>query len=389
MDLPNLDAIRRSIPALSESIFLNTAGIGPTPQPVLDRLTQEFTDIARHGPPTLVDPAKASERTARTRARIGRFFGVAPEDVCFTQGVSDGFGIVVNGFDWSPGDELIITDEEHPAFEVSALHLAKRRGALVKRLVLTDDPEAILSNLRALLTARTRLVALSHVTTDTGTRIPVESICRLCHERGVPVACDGAQAAGQFPVDLAAMGVDFYCVLAYKWLLGPYGAGLLYVNRAWHQKLEVTLAGSRSARGIDRSKGTCEFLETAQRFEGGPMSMPLFHAFAETLDFVESVGLDKIHALGTKRAACLREALRRIPGVTVHSPSGPETSTAIVAFSIEGKGGRDVSSALRAKRIIQRPAFLKFNGVRISPAFFSSDAEIETLITAVREIAKK
>ncbi|MSS71571.1 MAG: aminotransferase class V-fold PLP-dependent enzyme [Candidatus Latescibacteria bacterium] len=389
MDLPNIDAIRRSIPALSELILLNTAGIGPTPQPVLDRLTQEFTDITQHGPPTHVDPAKASERTARARARIGRFFGVTPEDVCFTQGVSDGFGIVINGLDWKPGDELIITDEEHPAFEVSALHLAKRKGIVIKRLALADNPEVILSSFKTLLTARTRLAALSHVTTDTGTRLPVESICRLCHDHGIPVACDGAQSAGQFPVDLAAMGVDFYCVLAYKWLLGPYGAGLLYVNQAWHQKLEVTLAGSRSARGINRSKGACEFLENAQRFEGGPISMPLFHAFAETLDFIESIGLDRIHALGTERAAYLREALQKIPGVTIQSPSGPATSTAIVAFSIEGKGGGDVSSALRAKRIVQRPAFLKFNGVRVSPAFFTSDAEIETLITAVREIAKK
>jgi L-cysteine/cystine lyase len=335
-----------------------------------------------------VDPAKAVERTALTRARIGRFFGVAPEEVCFTQGVSDAFGIVINGLDWKPGDELIITDEEHPAFEVSALHVARRRGIVVKRLALADDPEAILSNLKALLTSRTRLAALSHVTTDTGARLPMESICGLCHDRGIPVACDGAQSAGQFPVDLGAMGADFYCVLAYKWLLGPYGAGLLYVNRAWHEKLEVTLAGSRSARGIDRSKGTYAFLENAQRFEGGPISMPLFHAFAGALDFIESVGPDRIHALGMARAAHLREAFQKIPGVTIQSPGGPDTSTAIVAFSIEGKGGGDVSSALRARRIVQRPAFLKFSGVRISPAFFTSDAEVETLIGAVREIAK-
>jgi len=389
MDLPNLDAIRRSIPALSESIFLNTAGIGPTPQPVLDRLTKEFTEVALHGPPSLMDPGRSGERVAETRARIGQFFGVAPEDICFTNGVSDGFGIVANGFDWRQGDEMVITDEEHPAFEMSALHLARRRGISVKRLTLTDDPEAILSNLKALLTPRTRLVALSHVTTDTGTRIPAEAVCRLCHERDIPVAFDGAQAAGQFPVDLAAMGADFYCVLSYKWLLGPYGAGCLYVSRAWQQRLGVTMAGARCARRIDRRQGDYEFQDSAQRFECGPMPAPLFHAFAGALDFLEPVGLEQVHALGLKRAAHLREALGKIPGVIVQGPSGPETSTAIVAFSVEGKGGGDVSSALRAKRIIQRPAFLKFSGVRIAPAFFTSDAEVETLIGAVREIAKK
>jgi L-cysteine/cystine lyase len=389
MNLPNLDAIRRSIPALSESIFLNTAGIGPTPQPVLDRLTREFADIARHGPPSLMDPRRSGERVAETRARIGRFFGVAPEDICFTNGVSDGFGIVANGFDWRPGDEVVITDEEHPAFEMSALHLARRRGVVVRRLTLADDPEAILSNLQALLTPRTRLAALSHVTTDTGTRLPAEAVCRLCHERGIPVAFDGAQAAGQLPVDLAAMGADFYCVLSYKWLLGPYGAGCLYVSRAWRQRLEVTMAGARSARRIDRRTGDYEFQDSAQRFECGPMPAPLFHAFAEALDFLESVGLEQVHALGLRRAAHLREALSEIPGVVVQGPSGPETSTAIVAFSVEGRGGGDVSSALRARRIIQRPAFLKFSGVRVAPAFFTSDAEVETLIEAVREIAKQ
>lgn len=388
MNLPNLDAIRRSIPALSESIFMNTAGIGPTPRPVLDRITREFTDIARHGPPSLMDPKGSGERAAETRGRIARFFGVTPEEVCFTQGVSDGFGIVGNGFDWRPGDEMIITDEEHPAFETLALHLARRRGIVVRRLTLSDDPEAMLSGLKGLLTGRTRLVALSHVATDTGTRVPEKAICDLCHEYDIPVAFDGAQAAGQFPVDLRAMGADFYCVLSYKWLLGPYGAGCLYVRREQIEKLEVTMAGARTPRRIDRQSGAYAFQPSALRFECGPAPMPLFHGFSETLDFIDGVGTGQIHTLGAAHAAHLREGLGKTRGVTVQSPSGPDTSTAIVAFTVEGKPGGDVTAALRAKGIVQRATGLKFSGVRIAPAFFSTDAEIEKVIEAVREIAR-
>ena len=388
MNLSNVDAIRREIPALSESTFFNTAGIGPTPRPVLDRITQAFTDIAQHGPPSLMAPAKASDRIAETRGRIARFFGATPEEICFAQGVSDAFGIVANGFDWRAGDEMVITDEEHPAFEVLALHLARRRGIVVKRLALADDPEAILSGLKALLTGRTRLVALSHVTTDTGTRVPAEAICTLCHAQGVPVAYDGAQAAGQFPIDLRAVGADFYCVLSYKWLLGPYGAGCLYVRREWVDRLEVVMAGSRAARQIDRKTGDYALQASAARFECGPAPMPLFQGFAASLDFLDGVGTGQIHALGMSRAAHLREALRKVSGVTVHSPSGPETSTAIVAFSVEGKPGGEVTAALRARGIVQRATALKFSGVRIAPAFFNTDAEVEKVVAAVREIAK-
>jgi L-cysteine/cystine lyase len=388
MDHPNLTAIRQALPALSESIFMNTGGIGPTPRPVLDRVTREFEDIARHGPPSIMDPGRASERLTETRTRIARFFGADPGDLCFTRGVSDGFGIVSNGIDWRTGDEMVLTDEEHPAFDMNALHLAKRKGIVIRRLPLPDDGEAILKGLRDLLSVRTKLVALSHVTTDTGTRVPAEAICRLCHERGVPVVLDGAQATGQFPVNLSEMGVDFYCVLSYKWLLGPYGAGVLYVRKPWQQRLEVTMTGAASARRIDRLKGYYEFQESAQRFEFGPISAPLFHGFAESLGFLESGGLETIHALGMKRAAELRKAFREIPGVVVRSPAGPDTSTAIVSFSIDGKEGGEVSRALRTRGIVQRPAFLKFSGVRISLAFFNSQEEIEKLIEAVREIAR-
>jgi len=376
----NLSAIRRDIPSLAKSIYLNTGGIGPITRPVYEVLTREFTEQFIDGSPMNMRPQSLQMEQNHARKAMARFFGASPEEICFTRGVSDGASIVMNGFSWQPGDEVIATDEEHSAFYLPTLLLKERFGIVVRLLELENDGEAILRRFQALLNKRTRLVAISHVTTDNGIRLPVKAI---------PVLLDGAQSVGQFPVDVKETGCDFYCVLSYKWMLGPYSAGVLYITEDWVNRLLVTATGARAERAMNYAAGTFELVPGAQRFEFGPHVTPAWLAMVEAARYLEEIGLHQIERQAQGQAAYLRQALRAIPRVILRSPESPELSTGIVSFSMDGLPGREISQAFRTRwNIITRPMGLRFDGVRVSVAFFTTREELDAVVEAVNSLAR-
>ena len=200
------------------------------------------------------------------------------------RGVSEAFQHVIRGTDWQPGDELVITGDEEAAVLVPALQLARDRGVVVRRIPLDEtSPHALVEATTAILTPRTRLLAVSHVTTDWGVRLPVAQICAAAEVRGVPTFVDVAHSAGVLPVDLRAIGCSYAGVLSYKWLLAPYAAGALYVRADRLPSLPVVFAGGRAEATLDMAAGTMELHEGARRFEYGPWSWPLVHAWAAAL----------------------------------------------------------------------------------------------------------
>ena len=371
----DVDAIRATMPLVHERLYFNTGGIAPSPAAVTDTLVDEFNWISQHGPPLMVDRERYSGQIADARQRMAAFCGVQVEDLCLTRGVADGVTTVLNGFDWKEGDELILTDEEHPSVKIPAERLTPAHGVQLKFLPVAGTAEAILGRLRDLLTPRTRLMALSHVTTDTGTRLPARDIVQLAHERDVPVLYDAAQSLGQFPIDVPQIGADFYSLLVYKWLYGPYSAGALYIEKSWQERLRVV------PTSVNYS-GT----EGAQRFEFITVPWPYYMASAAAFDFLRTIGLENIEARATRLAAELRNGLKRIPGLSIESPEEPGMSTGIVTFRVEGVEGGTISEGLRQRNIITRPTGLKFSGVRVSVTFFNTEEELEAVVKAVAEI---
>ena len=371
----DVDAIRATMPLVHERLYFNTGGIAPSPAAVTDTLVDEFNWISQHGPPLMVDRERYSGQITDARQRMADFCGVQVEDLCLTRGVADGVTTVLNGFDWKEGDELILTDEEHPSVKIPAERLTPAHGVQLKFLPVAGTAEAILERLRDLLTPRTRLLALSHVTTDTGTRLPARDIVQLAHERDVPVLYDAAQSLGQFPIDVPQIGADFYSLLVYKWLYGPYSAGALYIEKSWHDRLRVV------PTSVNYS-GT----EGAQRFEFITVPWPYYMASAAAFDFLRTIGLENIEARATRLATELRNGLKRIPGLSIESPEEPGMSTGIVTFRVEGVEGGTISEGLRQRNIITRPTGLKFSGVRVSVTFFNIEEELEAVVKAVAEI---
>jgi L-cysteine/cystine lyase len=373
----DIAAIRAQLPVTRECIYLNAGGIAPSLERVTSTLVDEYQAIAQHGPPLIMDYQRHAERLEAARQRLAGFCGVQALDLCLTHGVADGTTTVFNGIDWQAGDELILSDEEHPAVKMPAERLIGSRGVKIHYLPIAGSEAQILERLEALITPRTRLLALSHVTTDTGTRLPARAIVELAHQRGVPVLYDGAQSLGQFPVDVAALGADFYSLLVYKWMFGPYTAGALYVERSWQEKLRV----APSSANYFGSEG-------ARRFEFAAAPPPYYYASAAAADYVRQLGIAQIEERVKGLAAGLRRALVSIPGLVIENPQDPRMCTGIVTFRVEGVEGPHISTELRARRIITRPTGLKFSGVRVSVSFFTTQEELDTLVGAVGEIAE-
>ncbi len=384
----DIDKIRGQIPALGKSIYMNTGGSGPMPRAVIDVIKDTYETAGTQGPdiPTVRGPIR--ERFEETRKTVARFFGVTPEEIALLRSVSEGLSTVAYGMEWSPGDEVIVTDEEHPSGIMIWLSLAEQKGIKVKKLPLVNDKTELLAGLDRLITDRTRLLCLSHVTTDTGTRLPAAEICSMAHDRGIPVAYDAAQSAGQFPIDLAEVDCDFYACTGHKWLLGGWGTGIFYVKREWVDRLNVSWTGSQAGTW-DRDTDELQFADTAHRFEFGGRHDPLYNAMGKAVEFVDSAGLNEIEARVRVLTDRLKAGIAETSGVTLRSPESPEFSTGIVTFSVNGLTGTDLNAQMWERWRVLGRAALKHSAMRLSTAFFTSDQEIDKLISAMGTLANE
>ena len=205
----DIETLRAGIPALNETVFFNTGGIGPIPSVVADEVVDLIRLQEAQGRYRTDLQEKLAERSEKTRNITAEFFGVTPEEITFTHSISEGLNVISEGIDWKAGDEVIISDQEHTSGYLPWALRAQQQGLVLKQLQLMPEPEGMADRLGTLLTDRTRVVCLSHVTSSLGIRVPAAEIVRVGHEAGALVGFDGAQSAGQFPIDLRKIGCDF------------------------------------------------------------------------------------------------------------------------------------------------------------------------------------
>ncbi len=373
----DIAGIRGRMPGLKHGVYLNTAGIGQSPVSVNEAVAEGYQQL-RDGSVSTSDWYDAMTKAQdELPAGIAGFFGADAGEIALTMSTGEGYGMVLNGLRWQPGDEVLITNEEHPVPLEAAQGLADREGAIIKVVEIDQDKDHFLDRLEQTITPRTRLICFSHVTTDWGTRLPAREICELARARDILTLWDGCQAIGQFPVDLHEIGCDFYATNCYKWMLSPMGTGFLYVRKSAQQVLKP-LRRPHVPNG------------TARQYETGSPARALYLGLGAGLDFLAGIGGPQaIAAEAGPKAESLRERFDAIPGVRVIGSRRAETQTGIVAFAVEGMEGNEVSDALRNRwQIAQRATNINEpSGVRISVAFYTTDSELDTLVEAVTTLA--
>ena len=391
----DLERVRAGIPALAQSIYLNTGTFGPLPTVVADEIRRAYTAVEQEGTfsPSIFWQMEL-DGFESVRGQVAALLNAQPAEIALTRNVTDGINIVLHGLDWREGDEVILTDHEHPSGTVPWLALAERTGVRLRWLELpaavgpgcvpdSAVGDAIVASFEALLSPRTRLAQLSHVSCLTGLRLPIVRLCRRAREAGVFSLVDGAHAEGQFAVDVQALGCDFYAACGHKWLLGPQGVGMLFVRAEHVNRLRPLWLGWDVGQPFDRANRSYQLQQTAARFEQSTRAWPLYLAFGKAIEHIEGVGLANIEA----RVQSLRRSfvgeLASIPGTTVLSPADPALGTGLVTVRLAGWPFDALQQRLWEDHRIITNVIREFNALRFSLAFFTNQAELGSALEAL------
>lgn len=386
----DIEKIRADFPALENYTWFQNGGVSMTPKPVAHAHIALMEELLHRGPMHIVYPKEEYARREQSMTRIAQFFEVKRGQLALMRGVSEGFQTVLRGLDWQAGDRIIITEEEEAALLLPCLQLRDLFGVDVVKVPLIEDVTAQVDAVAQVMNDRTRLLAFSHVTTDKGFRLPAEALCALARERGVLSFVDLAHSAGLSPMALADVGCDFGGILSYKWMYAPYAAGVLYVAEGKLDKLRVTYAGGRSQSRLDFVADEFELRDTAERFQYGPWSWPLVHAWAASLDYLTGFGLDAIWDRTSALTTRLKTGLLAIPGVKLLTPKSSERSAALVTFEMDGWEGVDVRDVMRERWHIVIKAIIHLGpGLRASVPFFLLEDEIDLLLEKVAILAQE
>jgi selenocysteine lyase/cysteine desulfurase len=373
----DLDAVRRSLPVLQQATYINCGTLGLTAEPVLAALHDALDRDERGGHWAI---GKLAQEVTTARQRVAAFMGCSPDELTFTRNATDGVNYVAGSLTWNPGDEILISDQEHPAMLYPWFYQQQRRGLRVVLFHVDVDPALTLQNVERLITPRTRLIGASHVTCPTGTRLPVTEMCSLARSRGLLSLIDGAQALAHIPVNVKDIGADFYVGNGHKWLCAPKGTGFLYIRRELIADMWPPYVGGAASFSLEKG---LELLPTAARFEYGSQNLATYAAIPAALDWLEGLGWQAIANHMCEMRTYLREQLARIPGIVMHSPEPWQHASALTSFTLPGHDARATANRLMTEHnIVTRPV-PEINALRISTAYFNMQQDIDRFLAAL------
>ena len=363
--------------------YFNTGGLGPSPEPVVVAVDSAWRDLERHC-------ETGHGRRAEVHTLASALFGCTEDEIAFTRNATESMNMVARGLPLRAGDEIVMTTHEHPGGATPWFAVREDTGIQIRTFEPGSGGADTIDRLRQAITASTRVVVVSHITCTHGLLLPIQEIAALCRERGILCVVDGAQAVGQIPVDLHALGCDFYVASGHKWLLAPKGTGLLYVRDAMLGSWKPSYVGAYSDAGFDLAAGQFERLRPATASEYGTRNTPLLLGFGAALSFLDTIGIESFVARGAYLAERLREQLTPLSGVDVLTPAGDSVSASILAFRLPESGGNpwDWCNLLRREHNMRlRPVGeAGLNAVRASTHVCNSEDEVDRLAEVLAQL---
>jgi len=369
----NPETLRADIPALEETTYLNWGASGPSPRRVVRAVTEalethEYRDPAGEG----MYPA-ADQRLQTAREAVGGLLGAESGDVALTDSTTDGINRVATALDWEPGDVIVTTSLEHSAGLLPWRRLERRVGTET-RVVEAHDGVFDLADVEAAVEDAS-LLCVSALDWKYGRMHPVAELVDLAHEHGTRVLVDAVQVPGQRPIDVTEWGADFVVGAGHKWLLGPWGAGFLYVDPELSPTLEPAHVGYRSVE--EPNDDPYELKDGAARFEVATMSPAVYAGLVEGIESVQSVGLDTVES----RIESLTDRFKeRVPGERLLSPEAYHSG--LVTLQVEEPESVVESLAAEDLRIRALPMP---GTVRFSFHAVNTTEDVDAAVTALRD----
>ncbi len=372
--------VKRNFPLEENLIYLNAANVCPASRPVMDRHFEYLRDF--HSNPSFQNRDKYLAMRESLRGKVAKLLRVSADEIAVTRNTSEGSNLIVRGVDLKSGDEVIITDHNRPSNNDSWKVRARRDGFVVKSLptpVPARSADELVSAIEKAITPRTKVIAVTHLTSTTGVLYPAKEIAALARKHDIYMHLDGAQTFGALDVNLHEIGCDSYSTSAHKWLMGPLEAGLLYIRA---ERIPQIWPSIVTAGWSDHLKGARKFEVFGQRDD------PRVVALEASIDFVDLIGAAAIEARMRALASRAKSQLREIPAIELKTNIEPELSGGVIKFRIKG-----VQTAEAYKKLWdrQRISIASTNsgdseGLRVSPHIYNSMEEIDRAIAAVREL---
>ena len=396
-------AVRNDFPLLGREvhgkplIYLDSANTGQKPAAVIDAVDDFFrnhnANVSRavHALGT-----EATEAYEAARGKLARFLNVRGDELVLCSGTT--FALNLVAYSWAlprlkAGDAIVLTRMEHHANIVPWQLVAERTGATIKVADITDDGALDLDHLYSLLTPEVKLLGVTHVSNVLGTVNPVREICREARKRGIVTVIDGSQAAPHRPLDVAAIGCDFYAITGHK-MAGPTGTGVLWARREHLAGMPPFLGGGEMIKEV-RFDGTV-FNDAPHKFEAGTPNIAGFVGLGAAVDYLSGIGMAAIDAREQALLAHATQALSEVPGLRIFGTA--REKAAVISFLVEGAHAHDLATlldlegvAIRSGHHCAHPLMQHF-GVpatcRASFAFYNTFEEIDAFVAALLKVRK-
>ena len=406
----DVELVRKDFPILERRVhdglplvYLDSANTSQKPRQVLDALTEHYErhnaniHRAQH---VLAEEATAAYEGGRDKV-AGLIHAPSRDEVIFTKNASEALNLVANTMAWpsplrvGPGDEIVITEMEHHSNIVPWQLLAQRTGATLRWFGITDGGRLDLSTVDDLITERTKVVSLVHVSNSLGTLNPVAAVAAKAHAVGAVVVVDGSQAVPQIPVDVAALGADFYAFTGHK-LCGPTGIGVLWGRHELLDALPPFLGGGEMIETVAMTGST--YAPIPYKFEAGTMPIAEAVGLGAAVDYLTALGMDAIAAHEREITAYALERLHDVPDLTIIGPDTPVDRGGAVSFTLAGVHPHDVAQvldsvgvAVRAGHHCAKPVCDRFGipaTTRASFYLYTTRDEVDALVRGLDEVRK-
>ena len=400
----DVEGVRRDFPALHQTvngkplIWLDNAATTHKPQAVIDATSQFYgRDNSNIHRAAHALAARSTELFEAGREKVRKLLGAGDaKEIIFVRGTTEAINLVAQSYgrqNIGAGDEIIVSELEHHANIVPWQLLAQQTGAVVRVIPINDRGELILEDYAKLLTGKTKFVSVAHVSNSLGTVNPVEQIIALAHARGVPVLIDGAQSTPHLPVNVTALGADFYAFSGHK-IFAPTGIGALYGKAVLLEAMNPWQGGGHMIKDVRFEKTV--YQHAPEKFEAGTPDIAGVVGMGAAIDYLFKVGIPGIAAYEHALLEYAQHALSTIPGLR---PIGTATNKAsVLSFVIPGVPNESIAKhldkngiAVRAGHHCAQPAIRHFgleSSVRPSLAFYNTRDEIDALVLALRSLKR-
>ena len=356
--------------------YLNTASLGPTPLSVRAKMEAAWVELEQNPVFESYNDGPLHLQCDQAREHVAALLGCRSPELLITRSTTDAMNILASGMRLEAGDHVLLTDQEHEGGTYCWTNLARRRGIVVDTIPIAPgdrDPAAIVARFARAIRPRTRVVSVSHVVSATGYCMPIAEIAALARAHDILCVVDGAQALGQIPVDVKALGCHAYAAPGHKWLMGPKGTGMLYLAPETGDRIEPVQ------------------LEDGHRFISNSIGvgcLPLCIGLGAAAEAARKRGMAAVQM----RALALRnrayEGLARIPGLRLASvPPGPAATALVAAYLPDAVDSSAFRGALRTNHqvIVKMAEKRWFNGIRLSPHIFNDEDDVDRALRAIRQ----